>query len=306
VNRPPIKRSRQVSTIPYSGPEGVAEGVQHEPPDDETTVSDWLASLTRLPAPYTDFAVIDLTELIPAGEEHFLYMGNCIRDSKVAPRFLNRMLEAVGWSVAGAPLQTPRQAPARRGEFGEVLAQEVLRHFHNYRIPIAKLRYQLDPNQSLPGTDIVALHVEDGPVIEGLCFVEVKLSTQNGNSGPPSARNAALNAHEQLLIDRDKGFADILMFIGQRLDEQSHQLSSAFERYLSQRTGPEGHETYRIFLVWDSDQWSEEVLGKLAALPQVIESLTSHVVHIGGLADVVEASFERVGIELVEDEEEGQ
>jgi hypothetical protein len=96
------------------------------------------------------------------------------------------------------------------------------------------------------------------------------------------------------------------MFVGQRLDEQNHQLSSAFERYLSQRTGLEGHETYRIFLVWDRDQWREEVLGKLEALPQVIEPLTSHIVHISDLVTVVEASFDRVGIELIEDEEEDQ
>jgi hypothetical protein len=105
--------------IPYSGPEDVTGEAQYEPPDDETTVLDWLASSKRLPAPYAKFAVIDLTELIPAGEEHFLYMGSCIRNSRVAPRFLDRMLKAVGWQVAGAPLQPPRQPRARRGEFGE-------------------------------------------------------------------------------------------------------------------------------------------------------------------------------------------
>jgi hypothetical protein len=45
--------------IPYSGPEDVTGEAQYEPPDDETTVLDWLASSKRLPAPYAKFAVID-------------------------------------------------------------------------------------------------------------------------------------------------------------------------------------------------------------------------------------------------------
>jgi hypothetical protein len=135
-------------------------------------------------------------------------------------------------------------------------------------------------------------------------LIEVKLSTKNGKNGPPSAQNAAVNAHEQLLIDRDKGFADILMFVGQRLDEQNHELRAAFEQYLSQRASLEPHDTYRIVLVWDRDQWREEVLGRLGALPDILEALSSHVAYVADLASVVEGSFERVGIELIEEEED--
>jgi hypothetical protein len=150
ANRPSNQEAQTVSTIPHSRREDATSEVHYEPPDDEISVIDWLASSKRLPAPYASFAVIDLTELIPAGEEQLLYMGNCIRNSKVAPSFLDRMLQAVGWSVAGAPLQPPRQPQARRGEFGEVLACEVLKHFYNYRIPIVKLRYQMDPKSISP------------------------------------------------------------------------------------------------------------------------------------------------------------
>jgi hypothetical protein len=113
ASRPSInKRSTHVSMIPYSGPEDVTGGARHEPPD-ETTVTDWLASSKLLPAPYADFAVIDLTELIPADEEHFLYMGSCI--SMAVPRWSGFFASARGPSAA------PERGERRRYSTGDAL-----------------------------------------------------------------------------------------------------------------------------------------------------------------------------------------
>lgn len=105
---------------------------------------------------------------------------------------------------------------------------ELLEIFDSYVVPIRKLRFQSDPEQTLHGTDIVAFRIAQDGTIDELHFLECKLST---------IRNLArgVEAHNQLVDDRSQGYADTLAFLGERLGETHPALFQAFLAYLADR-----------------------------------------------------------------------
>ncbi len=56
------------------------------------------------------------------------------------------------------------------------MATRLLSEFHEYLVPIVKLRFAITGGQSLPGTDVLVLRAEQGRLTE-VSFVESKVRT---------------------------------------------------------------------------------------------------------------------------------
>ncbi len=254
-------------------------------------LEDWLdaADHTDRPYGYRDYTEVARPEDAPHRR------AAMIRHAKCDPARLERLLNRVGWLATSARLRPPRTVQGRHGDFGEVLAIGLIEVTTSYVVPIIKLRYQMDAEQSLHGTDIVGFLVFGADAdrqIDNLEFAEIKVRT----SGKSNAKKSALEAHNQLATDRTRMFADTIDFLSQRLDELDQTLSEAFDAYLASRDdGPDGD--HRIVIVIDVDDFTDEILDNIPDPPQCAP-LAVDVVRIAGLADLIAETWL-----FVEDEE---
>jgi hypothetical protein len=239
------------------------------------------------------FHATDHQELVEPDEEIIRHLGQVVLRTKTDPAFLERMGNAVGWPDASARLRRSTREAVRRGDFGEAIAAEALEEFGGFSIPVRKLRFQPDPEGTLHGTDVIAFRISTTGELEELHFVEVKLRTFRDLP-------RAVEAHDQLSTDRAKGYADSLMFVGERLWETDRAMFKAFEDYLLRRERPE-RGSYGIFLVWDTAAWDEDVLLRLDEVDPLLEPLEVRVMTARELKALVEAVYDTIGADVDDD-----
>jgi hypothetical protein len=178
--------------------------------------------------------------------------------NKCDPAVTADLLRSAGWDVALAPLRAGRIS-VRRGDFAEVLAAESAESFDGLLVPVRKLRYQIDPNQTLPGNDVVGLVMSEAGVVDDLEFIESKYRTT------PSL-DIAVDAHEQLAEDRDTGYATTINFMAHRLRELDPELYELFIDFLRDRGIREARHT--VALCFDQSAWDERILERLDELDE--------------------------------------
>jgi hypothetical protein len=239
------------------------------------------------------FLVTDLSERCEVNAEIVHYLGLLVRKAKSDSELLRRMTDVLGWPDAAARVRPSKRSGVRRGDFGEALVCELLEVFDNYAVPIRKLRYQTDPEQTLHGTDIVGFGVGEDGGIQELHFLECKLSTVR-------ALARGVEAHDQLAQDRAQGYADTLLFIGERLWETDRALFEKFEFYLAGRDREE-RGTYGIALVWDRDVWDDDTLIRINEVEDLLDPLYVRVLQTNKLRELVEAVYDAVELDVIDD-----
>jgi len=239
--------------------------------------------------------VTDLVEQESPDAETVRYLGRLVLKAKSDPEVLRQLAGVLGWPDAAARLRPSRLPAIRRGDFGEAIACELLEVVDGYVVPVRKLRYQSDPEQTLHGTDIVAFRFADNGGIAELHFLECKLSTVR-------SLVRGVEAHNQLAEDRLRGYADTLLFLGERLSETDPALFASFMAYLRDRDRQE-RGTYGIALVWDRDAWDEETLTRVNEIDALLEPLHVRVLQAGELRALVEAAYKAIDHNVIDDDD---
>ena len=219
-------------------------------------------------------------------------LATCVAASKADPAVTADLMEAAGWGVAGAPLRTGRAA-VRRGDFGEVVATEAIEALDDLVVPVRKLRYQIDPNQTLPGADVVAFDVGEEGNVTSLQFTESKYRTK-----PEKA--ILVEAIDQLEADRQKKFATTINFLAHRLHEISHPLYTEFMAYLAARRRRD--DTYGVCLTCDAENWTGAPLEEAAELPELLQPLLVRVVTLDDPNDLIDQVCAKLELELIPDD----
>ena len=208
--------------------------------------------------------------------------------NKADPAVTADLIAAAGWEVAGATLRSGR-ASVTRGDFGEVVAAEAIEAFDNLVVPVRKLRYQIDPNQTLPGTDVVAFDINEEREITGLHLAESKYREKPG-------RSVLVEAIDQLEADRTRKFATTINFLAHRLREDGSPLYQEFIDYLTD-TG-ERNDTYSVCLTCDTEEWNGIPLEEAAALGETLKPLLIRVVTIEDANDLIDSIVAQMGSAL--------
>ena len=216
-------------------------------------------------------------------------LAELLARNKSDPDVTADLLSTLGWSTAVAALRQGR-VPVQRGDFGEVLAAEAAEAFDGSTVPVRKLRYQVDPNQTLPGSDVVAFVLDDAGEISTLDFIESKY-----RSNPRS--DLAVNAHDQIAADRDDGYATTLNFLANRLHEYDKQLYRSFMRYLAADRLQDTRTT--ISLSFDEEHWDERVARKLDDIPTLLPNLRLRLFFLLDANNLIDEVYERVHAQVV-------
>jgi hypothetical protein len=204
----------------------------------------------------------------------------------------NRLALAIGWDDALARLRAGPAAVAR-GDFGEVLSAALLEEYEGFCVPVRKLRFKVDASQTQHGTDAVAFDIVDDEIIR-VEFIESKLRTRVDTG-------AGVQAHDQLLADREAGFADIIGFVAEQLAKDDPPMYELFLRYLESRERREERGSYGIALVTEMDTWRERTLDRIDELDPLLESLTVRFAKLANLVDLIDQTYALVGLVAADD-----
>ena len=258
----------------------------------------WLDATQRPAGTFANFEVVDVVERsTPPEKEVVDHLRDLVRDALVGVDFITRAAERLGWGdVASLVSQvTPQYVSFRRGDFGEALTYGLLEQLHGYTVPARKLRLKLIGDQSLAGTDALALRATDSGPITEVAFVESKLRTVRDD-------DAVLEAYRQLREDADDNFAAIVLFTAKEMDRTNHPLSMRFLDYLRDRAQRAEINSYRIVTVWDQATWNERVLVRLQDEEPTLQPLRLTATRIGSLAALVDEVMSSLDIPVAPDE----
>lgn len=212
--------------------------------------------------------------------------------NKSDPQVTADLLDAAGWAAAVAALRKGRVA-VRRGDFAEVLSAEAAEALDKMVVPVRKLRYQIDPNQTLPGSDVVAFALADDDSIDDLEFIESKYRTD------PHV-DLAVDAHEQLATDREGGYATTINFLANRLREIDAELYEAFIEFLRHSDVKDSRHT--IVLAFDQVNWDDEIVVDLDDLPEHLPELWLRVFPLEDAIQLIEDVYAKLVWDVFDDE----
>lgn len=262
--------------------------------------SNWLFWKPRAPSPYKKFELIEIEEKTPISPGVKSHLTKLLVEARLDPSFLQAVAKRLGWTKVEKQLVSTSQPiipTARRGFFGEVLTSGVLVEFFAYIIPVQKFQFAISANQSLPGTDVIAIKKKERSLSE-VCFVESKLRTTT-DSG------AAIQGYEQLKKDYSEKIPQMIRFVLARLYERGDPLFDDFLNYLHDRRDMTNIERFRLGLTWEHGAWTETVLENLEeevdepGLPKLVVQRA----RIRKVASLVKELFQTIGIEEEPDDD---
>ena len=255
-------------------------------------VAGWLLPSQRAGSNFS-FEVTDITETpaVPQTAE----LADLLADSYWGSGYLEGLAARYGFDEVRQRFLQARSGPrlaVRRGDFGEAVTVAYLQEVEGYTVPVLKLRFKIEANQTLPGTDCVSLKLSKGSLSE-VAFVESKLRTSLDLS-------VAVAGCGQLKKDADSDIPEILTFIARRLRDTDHPLTSLVERYVFERNTD--LDKYLLVILHETSNWDERILENLQDEDMGLAPLHVYVAQLSGLKNLSDGAFSAMGAEVIEDE----
>jgi hypothetical protein len=258
-------------------------------------VDKWLSCMERTPCPFSCFKVFDVHEISAPSTKVKSSLLSQLQAALFEPTFLEDMAKYLGWNRVRKDIvarKVPTAPNIRKGNFGEALMAIILEHFQGYYIPVPKLWFAIEGNQSLPATDFLALKIDKNKSISEVCFVETKL---RGSSD----KYAAVKGYRQLLEDYRLSSPDILIFVASMLHYSKNPLFRIFASYMRDRRDPPNIDSFHLGLCWENKLWNESVLKNLDDEEVVFDNLTVSVVCINGICELTDEMLDKLSIKEV-------
>lgn len=259
----------------------------------------WLLSQLQTPSIFKNFELIDIDEHSPLTEEIEQYLERLLLEARLNTEMLKDAARIIGWKrvqeVLVKPTQ-PTQWKKQAGDFGEVLTNALLTEIYAYAIPVQKIQFGVSDEQSLPGTDTIAIRRGIGSITE-MCYVESKLRTKNDKF----SCDAAVEGYHQLKVDYLEKVPDMISFVLARLYDQHDPLFYDFLNYINNRQDLSSIDRLRLGLVWEYDKWLDKTLELLEEeVDGSLPKLTVHRVRIQELKSLIERLYKDLGVSVIE------
>lgn len=258
-------------------------------------ISEWLEYKHRKGNTGFKFDVIDYVEKpVKTNDMITKDFGKIFVQNTIDYDYLKKLSGSIGWEKTKNEFilnTASKKKNMKKGRFGEMLSGSILEEFHKYSIPIHKLRYAITTDQSMPGTDLIAIKRNDNEILE-MCFVESKLRTTSNTS-------AITEGYLQLENDIHGGIPAMLKFVMSRLYDKGDPLLQLIINYLISRT--DSKDTFRIVATCDKKHWSEKSLTNLDdEINNFKHKLVVDIIQMEDLKTKVEECYNSLGYEIDE------
>ena len=246
-------------------------------------VSQWLSTTAR----ESDGSALAVEDLEPAGvqddDELVDQLARELRRNYLEPDELAGLLDSLGAGIVAQHLRDhkfPSQTIQRHGDFGEALTGAIFRHDRRYCVPIMKLRYKQRRNLPLPGADVLAFRFSGARPVIAVPEVKTRATRR---------RDVLVQAVESLDKIVPGGLAEAIIFVHARFRSTNPTLADRIAGLLAPTSD---HLVERfLVIVHDAATWKDDVID--TARPKISEETTALVVHLDGLAALVDKVYQR-------------
>ena len=236
------------------------------------------------------FKTIEYVETNSLNNSAVEFLSTLIRENTVDEEFLKYMQKKLKWDwgkiYATFVIESqPNHDNLKKGKFGEIFHGQILEEFYNYVIPIKKLQYQFTKDQSLTGTDMIAIKIKEEKITE-ICYVETKLRTSNDYS-------AISEAYKEIIQSKSSSMNSLLKFILKELYKTNKMLHSQLTEFISEMMHD---DKFRIGAIFEKKIWRQKYIEKLNDCMQKSDfDLTVDIVKINNLEELVNNSYKAIG-----------
>lgn len=258
-------------------------------------IDEWLNPVRRNPSGFA-FEVTELQENLGSVPTHAQLAG-LMSEAYWGMEYLADLAGRYGLEPVRQRFLQARagtQMKVRRGDFGEAVAAQYLKEVEQYHIPVPKLRFKMAANQTLPGTDCVALKLDNARLVE-VCYVESKVRTSLDLS-------VAVAGAGQLRQDANTSVPESLTFIARHMSAANHPLAELVEEYIFSRDIE--LDTFKLLVFHERDLWSERILQNLEDEEIAPEPLGVYVARITNLAELSDTAFRELGANEVSENDD--
>ncbi|MHC1761758.1 MAG: Hachiman antiphage defense system protein HamA [Negativicutes bacterium] len=251
-------------------------------------INQWLVEELRESAQFC-FSVTDVTEKTPVTEnikKHIaMHLITCYRN----PSYLKTMFQNKTPNTLEEYLKTLVFVPSdpanqlmqntRQGDWGEVLVSLLLIELRKLIVPTPKLRWKINNEKSMFGTDVFAISFGTDDEISQLVYCEVKTRRTYDHQ-------LAVEAYASLYRDNSSSLPQIIDFVARTLFEQKRyedatKMLHAFDNI------DQLPKNYEIYLIVEKSQWEEKTLSKLNATPPLLPCLNINILLIDDMQSLV-------------------
>lgn len=221
-----------------------------------------------------------------------------VRDHLVSRDLIAKAAELLPESQLRSFLRArmPNKAILRRGMLGEIVAVQLLEEVHGHNVPVRKLHYRTAPHDSPKATDVLALRIEGGKIIE-VAYVEAKYrSTRNDMAG------LVVNAHSQLKNDCTEVIPAIIGFAAEVLLQKDDPLLAPLLNYLASRS-VESIDSHHIVLMTEGKHWKDSDLDLLGEQDELLDPLAVHIIEVTDLVNKTDLIYAAIDCIAIQDDE---
>lgn len=177
-------------------------------------------------------------------------------------------------------------ANVRQGDWGEVLAGLIVSKFQGLSIPINKLRWKINKDKSVFGTDLIAFN--QGETITDIYYYEIKtrLNPHKKEGKKPHYGYISVLAHNSLLKDENSPNEMIAEFLMRYfVDREEFDMAQKFSDIV--KNPKKYNRKFELFFIVEKNKYSEVIFEELDKLSPLLSPLCVTVIIIENLKQLV-------------------
>jgi hypothetical protein len=238
----------------------------------------WLTADTSKQG-YVKFTHIPLTENADLRNQIFSELAQLVFVYHNDPDEFKELVEKLGYKVAISKFnKRPAVDKVRKGNFGEIIACEYLKHISSFDIPVFRLRWNPNPDTSMRGEDALAFKLDKSGKNE-ICIVESKVVSQFNS-------DTVSEAHGQLKLSIKS-----IPFVYSKLRESGEiEKANAILELLNPSTGNSPKRSNFLMLV--TGNVPENPFKVIEEIDDVVGNLLAANLYLVDLTDFINRLFE--------------
>lgn len=247
-------------------------------------INQWVRDVRRSQVPFS-FSVTDITEHSSVTDNVKKHIARYLLHSYRNPDYLKMRFRDKSPDIFKEYLRNKVFVPGesqsqltqntRQGDWGEVLSALLLIDLRGLQVPIPKLRWKVNNEKAMFGTDIFAVSIGSEGEISTLVYCEVKTRRTYSHQ-------LAIEAYNSLYTDNGKSLPDIVDFIIRIFyEQQRYDLAEKFGNVWDNID--QYAKNFEIFLIVEKTEWKEETLQRLHDVPPSLQSLNVNILLIDHL-----------------------
>lgn len=261
-------------------------------------LKNWLLPKPRIPSPYK-FSVVDIYEQKKADDQTASTLGNYLLLSHGNPKMIEEEIKLLVEDTTILNLNIlkeylekeilpkKKKISTRIGNFGEILAANLLIEFEDFQLPIFKLRLREKLDWAIRLTDICLVkdHNKETPTI---CYGEAKTKSDKADL------DIGIKGHTSISTEDALENIEVLSFICRWLYESEKTEEARF--YSKIKLGKTTYnKRFDLFIIHNEATWKEDVLERLnnIEIDNRLTEFSVKVIHIYDLRALIDLSYEK-------------